>query len=273
MLSINSNNTSMMIANMLNAASKEMEVTSKRLSSGKRILSASDDPAGMGILSSLKSQDSSYNAVQKNLSAGQSLLEVANSSLEAQQGIMKQMKDLATQAASGTLSAADRTALNNTFTQLQTQLDQAVNGATLFGQNLTGSTAASVTIQSGIKAADTFTINTAKSDGATLGVDSGTIDLTTAAKATAAMTAIDTAVASVSSNQAIIGAQQNGLKEMVKNATTVQTNLAASISRIEDVDMAAESTKLAQLQTKTQLATSMLSIANQMPSYILQLLR
>lgn len=273
MLSINNNSTASAISNVFNSISRDMDLTNRRIATGKRILSASDDPAGSSIVSSLKSQSSSYDAVQKNLSAGMSLLDVASTALSSQQTLMTQMKTIATQAASGTLSADQRTALQNTFTELQTQLNQTANGASLFGQNLTGTAAATVQLQTGISAGNTYSLTTAKSDAATLAIDAATIDITDATKASAAMTALDTAIATVSSNQGIIGAQQNALKAITQTATNTQENLVRTISNIEDVDMAAESTKLAQLQTKQQLAGSMLSIANQTPSYILQLLR
>jgi flagellin len=271
MLSINSNVSSTRTATLLNSISQELQQSAQRVASGKRILTAADDPAGMGIVSNMKAQYSSYNAVQKNISAGKSLLEVASSSLGSQQEIMKQMKELATQAASGTLTAEQRTALNDTFSQLKTQLDESVNNATIFGQNLTGTAGANVVIQSGINAGNTFTITAAKSDTTTLALND--LDLTDTTKATAAMTAIDTAVGTVASNQSVIGAQQNGLDKLAENAKTVQNNLESSISRIEDVDMAAETAKLQQLQAKMQLTAAMMSITNQMPSYILQLLR
>ncbi len=271
MLSINSNITSTRNATLLNTISQELAQSARKVATGKRLLSASDDPAGMGIVSNMKAQFSSYNAVQKNLTAGQSLLDVANSSLNSQQEIMKQMKELATQAASGTLTAEQRTALNDTFAQLKTQMDEAVDNATIFGQNLTGAAGANVVIQSGINSGNTFTVTAAKSDTTTLGLNS--LDLTSTANASAAMTALDTAVGTVASNQSIIGAQQNGLTKLAENAKTVQDNLEMSISRIEDVDMAAETAKLQQLQAKMQLTTAMMGISNQMPSYLLQLLR
>lgn len=273
MISINSNPLAARLATSLNELNKELQATANRVSTGKRVITAADDPAAMGILSTLKAEQSSYTAVQKNLSAGMSLLDVASSSLQNQQGILGQMKELATSAASGTLTTEQRSALQETFSQLQQQLDDTVDNANLFGQNLTGSTAATVDIQSGINSGSTYTLQTAQSDGATLGVDAASIDLSDATAAKAAMDAIETAVNTVATNQSVIGAQQNGLKELAKNTSSVQNNLAESIGRIEDVDIAAETTKLQQLQTKMQLSTAMLGIINQFPSYALQLLR
>lgn len=273
MISINSNPLASRLATSLGELNRELQATANRVSSGKRVMTAADDPAAMGILSTLKSEQSSYTAVQKNLSAGMSLLDVASSSLQNQQGILGQMKELATQASSGTLNTDQRAALQETFTQLQQQLDDTVNRANLFGQNLTGTAAATVNIQSGITSTSTYTLQTAQSDAATLSVDTASIDLSDATAARAAMDAVDAAVSTVATNQSIIGAQQNGLKELAKNTSSVQNNLTESIGRIEDVDIAAETTKLQQLQTKMQLSTAMLGIINQFPSYALQLLR
>ena len=272
MLSVNSNIPALFAANALNDISNRIQDLTTHIAAGKRILTAADDPAGMGQLSLLKAQYSSFNAVTKNLTAGQNLLSTAASSLSAQQGIMTKMKDLATQASSDLLSANDRTALQASFTQLQNQLNDTVNKASLFGQNLTSSTAANVNIQSGINAGDTTTINAAKSDATTLGIGA-TIDLSTSVKAAAAMTAIDTAVGTVSTNQATIGAQQNLLKDAASYISTVSANTKSAISNIEDLNVAEASSQLTLLQTQQQLATSVLGIINQLPAYALSLIK
>ena len=273
MLSINSNSLASLLANQLNNTSKDLSTTAHRIATGKRVLQASDDPAGMGMLSSFKSDLASYNAVDKNLKAGMSMLDVASSSLGNQQSILTQMKDLATQAANGTLSTDQRSSIQETFEQLQTQLDDTVNNASLFGKNLTGASGAAVQIQTGIASGSTYTLNAVKSDAATLNVDASKIDLSDAAKASSAMDAIKTAIDTVSTNQSLIGAQQNGLQTITKNVSTVKQNISDSISRVEDIDVAAETSKLQQLQSKMQLSTAMLGIVNQFPSYVLQLLR
>ncbi len=272
-LSVNSNIPALFAANSLNDISSRIQDLTTHIASGKRVMSAADDPAGMGVLSNLKAAFSSYNAVQKNLTAGQGLLTVAASSLSSQQTIMTKMKELATQASSDLLSANDRTALQASFTQLQNQLDDTVNKATLFGQNLTSSTAANVNIQSGINAGDTTTINATKSDGVTLAIDAASIDLSTAAASKLAMTAIDTAVGTVSTNQATIGAQQNLLKDAASYASVVSANTRAAIANIEDLNVAEASSQLTLLQTQQQLATSVLGIINQLPAQALSLIR
>jgi flagellin len=183
------------------------------------------------------------------------------------------MKDLATQGASDLLTASQRDAIESQFTELQSQLDNAVNSATIFGQNLTGANAANVAIQSGINSGDTFTLTSVKSDAVTLGVDGGTIDLSDAAKASASMTAIDQAIATVAQAQSTIGTQQTGLEALQEVAEVTDENLKAGISRIEDADIAQLSSEMYSLQTKQQMQIQMLGMINQMPSYLLQLLR
>ncbi len=273
MLSINSNTLASSIARSLNENASQLQKVSAQINSGKRILSAADDPAGVGILASLKMQSSSYNAVTKNISSGQSVLEVSQAALESQQSVLQQMKDLATQASSSLLTADQRNALQSSFTELQTQLSDIANKATLFGVNLVGASAASATLQTGINAGDTRTLNTAQSDAATLGVDAGSIDLSDETAASAAMTALDTASATVGTNQSIIGTQITGLSKTLDNVKTSQQNLKESISRIEDADVAELSSQLTMLQSKQQLMASTLGIVNQFPQYLLQLIR
>ena len=273
MISINSNSISSAIARNLNKNAADLQKVTQQISSGKKILSAADDAAGTGILSSLKNQMSSSTAVDKNLSAGNSLLGVADKALGTQQKILSSMRDLATQASSELLSAEQRSAIQSSFAELQTQLDSTVKNAKMFGKNLLDNSATDVKIQSGINVGDTYTLKAAKSDAATLGVDAASIDLTDVTKATAAMTAIDAATGTVGSNQSTIGTMMNGLKQIGENNKTFQTNLTDAISKIEDADIPELSNQLTQLQSKQQLLSSTLGISNQMPSYLLNLIR
>lgn len=273
MLSINSNPLAYSVSRQLNQISLDLKDTSERIATGKRILSAKDDPAGVGILAGMKAQYASWGAVEKNLSSGQSLLEVSSTALKNQASLLSQMKDIATQASSDLITADQRTALQATFAELQKQVDSVVDRATIFGQNLVGAAAADVDIHTGINAGDSQTVVSIQSDGATLGVDSGSIDLTNSTNAKAAMTAIDAAINTSAGNQSIIGAQQNGFDVLVQGAKSQKSGLEGAMSRIEDADIAEESTKLQLLQARQQLGIQMLGIINQMPSYALSLLR
>lgn len=273
MISLNSNIASLFGANSYNSVTASIDKVSKQLATGKRIISAADDPAGVGILSTLKSQDSSYDAVQKNLTAGKALLGVATTSLKTQQELLTQMSDIATQASSELLTGDQRDALKSQFGELQHQLDIAVTRATIFGKNLTSDTGADVVIQSGIENGDSFTLKAVKSDATTLGVDSSSVDLNDANNSKLAMTALKTAIGTVASSQSLIGTQETGLEKLAGIARDTQLNIKSSISNIEDVDVAALSSQLTQLQAKQSIQLQMLNITNSMPSQLLSLLR
>ena len=273
MITLNSNIASYRSNDNMNSIQRLLEQSSARLSSGKRILSAKDDPAGIGIVSTMKAQAMSFASVSKNISAGISLLETSETALKSQTNILQEMRSLAVQASSGTLSSDQREALQKTFSEFQTQLDESVKGAGIFGQNLVSDAAADVSIQSGINAGNTTTLTSAKSDAATLSVASGDIDLGDMTKSSASITALDTAIAKVSENRSILGAQLNGLETMDKNNNQVLINLNSTISRIEDVDVAAETANLNLLQTRMQFAVGMAGVINSMPQMALGLLR
>jgi len=109
------------------------------------------------------------------------------------------------------------------------------------------------------------------------GVDNGVkvskIDITSQAGAQVAITALDAALKSVSLNQARLGAFQNRLDQVVSNLTTMNQNMSASRSRVQDADYATETTNLARSQIISQAATAMLAQANQSSQSVLALLK
>lgn len=273
MFTINSNPLAMRVSSSFRSINADLDRVSTQIATGKRINSAKDDPAGLAQVVSLKSAFSSYQVVRNNLTFGTSLLESASTALNNVQKNLASMRDLAVQAANGTLTTEQRAALQTQFAEYQAQIDQTVGGATVFGQNLVGATAADVDLQSGINAGDTTTVTAVASDGATLGVDSGTIDLDDATNASAAITAIDAAIGTVATNQSTFGAQLNRIEVMDSNIESIMENVDAARSRIEDADIPALTTQLQQLQVKSQLASAMLGLVNSLPQGYLSLLR
>lgn len=271
--SINSNSLAIRVANSFREINQALDRTSTQIATGKRINSAKDDPAGLAQVVSLKSRFSSYGVVRNNLTFGTSLLESASTALNNVQANLKSMRDLAVQAASGTLTTEQRAALQTQFAEYQSQIDQTVNNATVFGQNLVGSAAADVDIQSGINAGDTTTVTAVASDAATLAVDAGSIDLSDSTAASAAITAIDAAIGTVATNQSTFGSQLNRFDVMDKNVASIMENIDSARSRIEDADIPALTTELQQLQVKSQLASAMLGLVNSLPQGYLSLLR
>jgi flagellin len=273
MITINSNVPAFRLANLLGNITNDIERSAQRLSTGKRILSAADDPAGIAIANRLKTEFGSFGAVQKNLNSGTSLLEVSDSALTQASNLIGELRELAVEASNETLSTEQRNALQAVFAELQGQFDDVVNNANIFGQNLVGAAAANVNIQSGINAGDTTTVTGVASDTASLGIDTGTINVTSAVNANAAITALDAGLTTVGTNQAVIGSQLRSFEIRTDGIDNIRENLQSAIDRIEAADIAEETTKLALLQTQQQLAISALGLVNSFPSNALALLR
>ena len=125
--------------------------------------------------------------------------------------------------------------------------------------------------QIGANAADTLSVTIGQSDASTLGI--GTIDVTSSTGASAAITALDGAIKSVSTQRGDLGALQNRFESMINNLQVTTENLVSSESRIRDTDMAAEMTSFTKSQILSQASTAMLAQANQVPQSVLSLLR
>lgn len=272
-MTINNTAGAYMGGNVLNKLNNDIQTATQRLATGLRINSAKDDPSGMAIANKLKAQMGSWTAAEKNITSGNSLLEASDNALTSVNDILIEMRDIATQASSDDLDATQRTALANAFTELQGQIDNIVDSASINGKNLVGTAAATVDIQYGISGADQKTLAIGQSDAATLGVDSGSIDISSAANAQSALADIDTAMGTVATNQSVMGAASRGLDLMYENAGRMKTSLEASRSRIEDADIAKESSDLSKLQLKQQSTIAMLGVIQSAPQSLLGLLR
>ena len=173
----------------------------------------------------------------------------------------------------------DRTNINTEFGQLQSEIDRVSKSTSFNGSNLldgTAGTAGAVTFQVGIgttAGVDTVNVNFAALDSTTLAVNSGAIDVTDATKATASITAIDSALKTVSTQRATFGAAVNRLQTTVANIQSMKTNLSAANSRIRDVDVAEETASMARQQVLSQAGAAVLAQANQAPQLALGLLR
>ena len=148
-------------------------------------------------------------------------------------------------------------------------------GTPLADMGLTGAVTAAAgtggTFQIGANAGDTVGLSIADVDAVALGV--GGVDVTTDAGASAAITALDTAISSVSTTRGKLGALQNRFESMINNLQVTTENLAASESRIRDTDMAQEMVSFTKNNVLLQAGTAMLAQANQVPQSILSLLR
>jgi flagellin len=270
-LRVNTNIASMTAQRNLSAVSTRLSGNFARLSSGLRIASASDDAAGLGISERMRAQIRSFGVAGRNAQDGVSLAQTAEGALQEVSNNLSRMRELAVQAANGTLTVADRATLDTEFQELVSEIDRIATQTTFNGLNLLDGSAASLDIQVGVNSGETINVALADSTAATLNIDS--LDVTSLANANAAMTALDLAVDTISGNRGTLGASQNRMTSAIASIATAKENLAAAESRIRDVDVALETADLTRNSILQQAAVSVLSQANMQPQLALSLLQ
>jgi len=259
-----------------NSASQSSSVS--KIASGSRITSASDDASGLAVGTKIQSDVTALNQAATNASNGSSILEAADGGMARIGDILQRMKSLATQSISGTVGDDERAYIDAEYQQLVEEIDSIATG-TRFNDDslLTSSATNSVDWQTGVNfvvgssVTDTINVSITAVDSTSLALNS--TDVSTEATATAAITALDDAISSVSEARASVGAQISRFDYHGQMIDTSIENQTAIQSSIMDVDVAEEQTKLANAEVLTQAAIAALGKANEMPSQLLSLLR
>jgi flagellin len=269
-LIVNTNMASMVAQKNLATVTQRLQGNYAHLSSGLRITSAADDAAGLEMSERLRSKVRSWGVAGRNTQDGISMTQTAEGALNEVSNMLSRMRELATQSANGTLSATDRTTLDNEFQELISEIDRVATTTEFNDFQLLDGSVATTDIQVGIDAGDTVTVNLQDTTAATLAI--AALDVTSAANASTAITAIETATDTVNSARGALGATQNRLQSAFVNTQTQRENLSAAESRIRDVDVAAETADLTRNSILQQAAVSVLSQANVQPQLALRLL-
>jgi len=299
---INTNTAATLTANALTKNERAMSQAMERLSTGVRINSASDDAAGLAISSRMTSQVNGLNMAVRNANDAISMVQTADGALIEVTNMLQRMRELAVQAASGTMGTTDVTALNTEFTALRDQIQEIAKNTEFNGSKILdgsiGASGTSVDFQVGANASQTISVvfgdlNTDfnASDSTTEAVlatgllvglgtagigngTGGTKDLIDQAVNTAdVISTIDAALTNVNEKRSDYGAAINRLEYTADNLANVSQNTSASRSRILDADYASETTELARTQIIQQAGTAMLSQANQQAQSVLALLK
>jgi flagellin len=268
---INTNVSAVRASNSSRMASASLSQAMERLSTGKRINSAKDDAAGLSVATRMTSEIRGLNAASRNANDGVSLVQTAEGGMSQITTMLQRMKELSVQAGNGTLGDADKDNLQAEFAELITQIDEVAGRTTFNGVSLLDGTNATVTLQTGTTSSQTMDVTLSDVTSGTLAVDA--LDIGSTGDAGGAMDAIDTALDTITTARAGLGAVQNRLEASVASITNRVTNLEESRSRIEDTDFATESTALAKAQILSQASTAMLAQANQSQQNVMSLLR
>ena len=261
---INTNTAASIASNNLAASNAMLQRSLNRLSSGSKIVNASDDAGGVAVAGRLTAASKRTGVVSANVGNALSFLQHQDSALKTVGKILERMSELQALNADSTKSTSDTALYGTEFSALKTSLvamtDDKVNNLDIFA-----TTAMSVSVNDQLNTTDAVAFGLANlgsaigAAGANL-VIAGVSDLSTAIQTIAAQRAEN------GSKQSVLGFQQEML-----GANRI--NMDAAISRIMDVDVAEESTQLARYNTLVQAGTSMIAQANQVSQVALSLLR
>jgi len=276
---INTNVNSLAARNAINANQRSLQTAMQSLSTGSRINRASDDSAGISIRENMTTQIKGFDAAVRNANDGISLLQTADSAMEGMANLLQRMRELGVLAQNDTYSSSQRTAMEDEFTALLTEVDRIAsdtqwNGMAILdgaGGNLGG--ASTFSFQVGANSSQTIEviISDQSTGGALSAIASSTV--ASAASAATAVSSLDSAIIALASSRSVVGAAVNRLTAAADSATSMSENASASRSQVADTDYATATSELARAQIIQQAATAMLAQANQQPSMVLALLR
>ncbi len=260
---INTNIASLNAQRNLSTSQSSLNVSLQRLSSGLRVNSSKDDAAGLAIASRMDAQARGQTVAIRNANDAISFSQITDGALGKVTDALQRMRELAVQGANGTNGTGDLANLDAEYQELVaevTRLGTATkfNGTAVFG--------AAFTFQIGADATDTIAV-------AATAAASIAGDVTTNANATTAIGLIDTALDTVNTSRAKLGAVQNRFESVISSLQVSVENQSAARSRIMDADFAAESANLTRGQILQQAGTAMLAQANSLPNNVLTLLR
>ena len=287
-LTINTNLGSMIVQKNLDKATKSLNQAIERMTTGYKINSAKDDPAGYAVSTKMNTQLSSISVAQDNVAIGSSLLSTAESSYDLITTHLQRIRDLTEEAANGTYGQDSIDAIKAEVDARWDEIDRIASTTEFNGIKLLDGTkgTSGITLQIGIDSTtnsklavsgDLFA--SAKTDqlmknGGTAVTKTTFTNYFTAGGAnySTALDAVDRALAEVSSRQTKIGAMQNRLDSAADALEVQYSNVASSLSTIKDADVAAESSEYIKAQILQQASASLLSTANQAPSIALNLI-
>ena len=265
---INTNTSAQTTASLLGASSTRLSQSLARLSSGSKVISPSDDSAGLAVSMRLTAQMGRNTAAMNNIGNAISFNQTQDGYLSQVNNALGRMSELSVQAQDVTKSNADRSLYQQEFNTLASYVNNVstkdFNGVSLFAG---GSLA--VTTDSD---ANTFTstgVNLTATTYSQLASDT----IATTAGATTALTHVKAAITQLASDRANIGSNIEALNNYSNQLSTLNNNLSAANSQIMDVDIAQESTNYAKQNILVQTGTAMLAQANSLPQVALKLLQ
>lgn len=274
-ITVNTNTAANTALNNLSHTSRMLSRSFERISSGLRISHAADDAAGLGVAENLKVAAASAKVAGRNVNDGISMIAVAEGASAEVGSILGRMRELAVQGASETLDDNERAYVQDEYLALSEEVDRIANVTSFNGMQLTDGTVSTLGVQVGINntANDQVDITVGDLRANTLGVDSASIDMSTASGASTSLTAIDAALDTVSGYRSDYGAVQNRLESSLNNLETFAENTKAAESQIRDADFGYETAEMSKAQILQQAGVAILGQAKNINQGAIQLLQ
>lgn len=279
----------------MSSVSRQLGTVMERLSSGFRINSAKDDPAGLQIANRLTSQINGYKQGNRNLNDG-ILAQTMEGAIDEIVNMMQRIRTLAVQSANGTYTTADRKALNEESKQYCEEISRIAKNTSYGGVKILDGLMAgfasedgSVKIQVSGMAGDTISIPKYEYGLSMSGMmshigvqdasciihygDEYAFSLSTQQNARDVLGCIDQFISSADSYRGMLGATQNRFESAIRLNETMEENLSDARSRIKDTDYAETISEYQNLLVRQQVIASIFSQVKNSKNLILQLLQ
>lgn len=275
-LRIRTNVPSVSVQRNLRTVDDNLGQSLEKLSSGKRITKSADDAAGLAIAKKMEAEIKGMRMANRNAGAAISLVQVAEGGLNESTNILTRLRELSIQASSDTVGEKERGYLDLEYQQLIQESDRiskttTFNGLPLLtGENESGVMEFHVGAYAGDLNKISFDSEQTNATNENLGIDGTSVS--NKSDASDNLAKIDGAIDKVSGFRAILGSVQSRLQTTIANLDTAATNSEAARSRIEDVDVAEETAKIAANNVMKSAGISTLSQANNLPNSALRLI-
>lgn len=269
-LNINTNISSLKTDLQVNKKTSAVDKSFEKLSSGKSINRAADDPAGLAVALELVGNADTSSVAARNISDAVSVSSIADGALDSASQITGRLSELAEQASSGTLSGTQRSALNNEYQALRSELDRISQTTEFNGQKLLSQTS-SINIQAGItgNSDSQISLNLPGVSSSSLGL---LADISTQDGAKAALDQTKSATQTLAAARGDVGSTVNRLDSAFNTLKVSEEKSREAASRIQDVDVAEETSKLIANQIGQKASLAVKTQANQQPAVALALL-
>ncbi len=273
-LTVNTNLSAMSAANSLNVSQGKLSQTLSRISSGLRVTKAADDAAGSAVAMNLKTTARSGRQAIRNSNDGISVIQTAEAATKEVLNILDRMRELAVQSSSESLATVERGYIDDEFDDLASEVERIAQATEFNDLALADGSNTTLTVQVGVTSGTESEVDITLGDltASNLGVETASIDLSTAATAQSAIDDIDTAIDSVNSIRADYGSVQNRLDSAINNMTTYVESLSAAASQIMDADYAHETSEMTRLQVMQQAGVAALAQAKGINQSVISLL-